>query len=261
MRIEGIHLLKNIVKQKYQQVQQDKQDRPLAEIITDLQPGRSRFKPALAAANWALIAECKLASPAKGQLCSRYSVVELAQIYQDNGATALSVHTDPHFCGQLSDIAAVQAVSQLPILRKDFIIDDYQIYESCAAGADCILLSAAILDDQSLRNYLAIASELGLDCLVEVHSKTELARVNQTPALLIGINNRDLTTFTTNIQTTLTLKPYCRQNALVISESGVKNASDARLLRSAGVQGILVGEGLVTAEMIDEQTRQLALKE
>jgi indole-3-glycerol phosphate synthase len=253
-------MLKKIVAEKYQEVAAAKQVRPLAEIISKIKPGNFSFYAALAATDWALIAECKLASPAKGRLCSRYSVPELAQIYEANGATALSVHSDYHFCGHLADLAKVRAVSALPMLRKDFIIDSYQIYESRAAGADCILLITAILDDKQLQEYLAIATELGLDCLVEVHSQAELERVNQTTAQLIGLNNRDLNTFTTNIQTTLTLRPYCREGRLIISESGVKDAHDAQLLKSAAVQGILVGEGLVTAERVGEKTQQLALK-
>lgn len=254
-------MLKKIVAQKYQEVAAAKRIRPLADLISAIQPGNFSFRTALAATDWALIAECKLASPAKGHLCSRYSVPELARIYELNGATALSVHSDQHFCGHLADLARVRVVTSLPILRKDFIIDRYQIYESRVAGADCILLIAAILDDEKLQEYLAIASELGLDCLVEVHSQAELERVNRTEAQIIGINNRDLTTFTTNIQTTLTLKPFCREGRLIISESGVTNAQDALLLKAAGVQGILVGEGLVTAEKIGEQTQQMALKE
>lgn len=253
-------MLKKIVTQKYQKVAAAKQTRPLAEIMSGIELGTFSFSTALAATEWALIAECKLASPAKGRLCSRYSVPELAQIYEANGATALSVHTDQHFCGHLADLAKVRTVSSLPILRKDFIIDSYQIYESRAAGADCILLIAAILDDKQLPEYLAIASELGLDCLVEVHSLAELERVNQTAAKLVGINNRDLTTFTTHIQTTLTLRPYCQEGQLIISESGVKNAQDALLLKACGVQGILVGEGLVTAASVSDQTQQMALK-
>jgi indole-3-glycerol phosphate synthase len=254
-------MLKKIVTQKYQEVAAAKQIRPLADIIREIQPGNFRFRTALAATDWALIAECKLASPAKGRLCSCHSVSELAQIYEINGATALSVHSDQHFLGQLADLGKVRAVSKLPILRKDFIIDRYQIYESRAAGADCILLIAAILTDEQLQEYLVIARELGLDCLVEVHSQAELERVNQREAQIIGINNRDLNTFTTNIQTTLTLKPFCREGRLIISESGVANAQDALLLKAAGVQGILVGEGLVTAEKIGEQTQQMALKQ
>ncbi len=253
-------MLKEIVAQKYPAVAAAKAARPLAEMLPVIQQGSFRFSKALRETDWALIAECKLASPAKGRLCSRYSVPELAQIYEKNGAAALSVHTDPHFCGQLADLAAVRAVSSLPILRKDFMIDSYQIYEARLAGADCILLIAAVLDDCQLREFLAIAHELGMDCLMEVHSQAELERVNQLDAQIIGINNRDLTTFTTDIQTTFKLKPFCREGRLMISESGVKTGQDALRLQAAGVQGILVGEGLVIAAGIAEMTQELSLQ-
>jgi len=261
IRVSEVNImLQQIITQKYQAVAAMKQQRPLSEFRDDIKLGDHSFSAALAATDWALIAECKLASPSKGQLCSDYLVIELAQIYELNGAAALSIHTDPHFCGKLADLAAVRSVSKLPMLRKDFIIDPYQIYESRAAGADCILLIAAILDNKRLQDYVAIATELGLDCLVEVHSQVELERINQTAVKLIGINNRDLNTFKTNIQTTLTLKPYCHEDQLIISESGIMTLEDVRLIQNAGVRGILVGEGLVTAASVSEQTQQMALK-
>lgn len=253
-------MLKHIVHEKHAQVQRDKEQQPLAELMAVIEQGTFAFSQALKETDWALIAECKLVSPAKGRLCTKYSVPELAQIYEQNGATALSVHTDPHFCGKLADIAVVRAVSSLPILRKDFIIDSYQIYEARAAGADCILLIAAVLDDDQLQSFIGIAHELGLDCLLEVHSQAELERVNQLDAGIIGMNNRDLNTFTTHIETTFKLRPYCREGRLMISESGVKTGHDAELLKNAGLTGILVGEGLVTAEDIAQQTQKFALK-
>jgi indole-3-glycerol phosphate synthase len=252
-------MLEKIVAAKRQEIIKTKEEYPLAAFLPQITQGNHVFIRAIAAAPWALIAECKLASPAKGKLCETYSVSELARIYETSGATALSVHTDQHFLGKLSDLAAVRAVSSLPILRKDFIIDPYQIYESRAQGADCILLIAAVLTDKELKNFLAVATELGLDALVEVHSKEELARVNQLPVQLVGINNRDLKTFQTHIKNTLKLFPDCEKERLVISESGVHTKADALLLQQAGVRGILVGEGLVTATDIARQTRSLAL--
>ena len=223
--------------------------------------GTFAFSHALAATDWALIAECKLASPSKGHLCRTHTVPELAQIFTTGGATALSVHTSTPFLGELEDIAAVRAVSPLPILRKDFIIDEYQVYEACAAGADAILLIAAILDDAGLNQYLSTARKLGMDCLVEVHSLSELERVKQTGASIVGINNRDLTTFSTDITNTFQLLPYCGPRWRVISESGIHNAADARRLQKVGVKGILVGESLVRAPDIAALTRALAKPE
>jgi len=187
-------------------------------------------------------------------------VPELARIFTDNGATGLSVHTSAPFQGKLTDITAVRAVSPLPILRKDFIIDEYQIYEARAAGADAILLIAAVLTDAELNQFLSIATRLGMDCLIEVHSLPELERVKDTSASLVGINNRDLTTFTTNITNTFSLLPHCEPHWRLISESGIRNRSDASQLKQAGVHGILVGESLVKAVDISAHCRDLALR-
>jgi len=252
-------MLKKITHKKCQTVADAKEKRPLADLLKAISPGNFEFSKAIKQSEWALIAECKLVSPAKGPLCTDYSVPELAQIYTDNGATALSVHTDVHFSGRLEDIAAVRAVTTLPILRKDFIIDGYQIYEARVAGADAVLLIANILSDDQLKEYLGIAHELGMDALVEVHTLEELDRVQQTPATLVGINNRNLETFITDVQNTFDLLPYCDKGRIIISESGVNHGAEAQHLQMAGVRGVLVGEGLVKATDIAEKTRELAM--
>ena len=251
-------MLKTITDKKRQEVEDAKEQHPLKRLLKNITPGTFAFSKAIKKTEWTLIAECKLSSPAKGQLCTDYSVPELAQIFTKNGAVALSVHTDVHFCGKIEDIAAVRAVTQLPILRKDFIIDAYQIYESRVAGADAILLIANILSDEQLKEYLAIAHGLGMDCLVEVHTLEELQRVQQTSAPLIGINNRNLQTFTTDIQNNFDLLPYCDKYRILISESGVSTGIEANQLQQAGVQGVLVGEGLVKASDIGKKVRELA---
>lgn len=229
---------------------------PLQALRID--PGNFAFSRSIIAAEWALIAECKLASPSKGMLCQTHTVPELAELFTLNGAAALSVHTSPFFSGRLEDIAAARKVSGLPILRKDFIVDEYQVYEARAAGADAILLIAAILDDASLGRFLAVAGELGMDCLVEVHTQSELERILDTEATLVGINNRDLTNFATDIGTTFRLFPHCDPGWQVISESGIQDASQAQRLKLAGIKGALIGEGLVRAPDIASQTRSLA---
>ena len=252
-------MLNKIVAVIREQVATLKQSQPLNPLA--IQPATFAFSRAMDDADWTLIAECKLASPAKGQLCDSRSVPELALLFTENGATALSVHTSAPFRGKLADIAAVRAVSPLPILRKDFIIDEYQIYEARVAGADAILLIAAILTDAELNQFLATASRLGMDCLVEVHSLPELERVKNTSACLVGINNRDLTTFTTNIANTFSLLPHCDPRWRLISESGIRCRSDASQLKQAGVHGILVGESLVKAADIAAHCRDLALRQ
>ena len=251
-------MLNQIVVAIREQVATLKQTRALDPA--SIAPANFALSRTLEAANWSLIAECKLASPAKGQLCESLSVPELAKIFTDNGASALSVHTSAPFKGKLSDIAAVRDVSPLPILRKDFIIDEYQLYESRAAGADAILLIAAILTDAELNQFLATANRLGMDCLVEVHSLAELDRVKGTSASLVGINNRDLTTFTTDIANTFSLLPHCEPHWRLISESGIRSRSDAMQLKQTGIDGILVGESLVKAVDIAAHCRDLALR-
>ena len=222
--------------------------------------GDFRLRRAIAEREWSLIAECKLASPAKGRLTTRHSVADLAKLYEQNGAAALSVHTDAHFLGRLEDIAAVKAVTSLPVLRKEFIVDEYQLYETALAGADGVLLIAAVLQAEELKRYQEIAEDLGLDCLVEVHGAAELPAALAAQAPLLGINNRDLTNFRTDVEHTFQLLPQCA-GQLVISESGIKNGETARRLRQAGVRGILVGEGLVVADDVAEMTREMALME
>lgn len=253
-------MLTRIVDVKRMEVARQKHQVPLTEVMATMQMGTFAFAKALAARQWSLIAECKLASPVKGAL-SGFTVSELAGIYEMNGAAALSVLTDSHFYGSLAHVREVRAVSRLPILRKDFIIDEYQIYQARAAGADAILLIAAILDDNQIIRFLAIAKELGLDCLVEVHSREELERVFRSEAPIIGINNRDLQTFQTDIQQTFALLPYCGTHRLIISESGINTRENVCSLKQAGVRGALVGEGLVTAADISRKVRELSLTE
>lgn len=224
-----------------------------------LPPAEFKLSKILQESPWSLIAECKLASPAKGRLCNSHTVPELAQVYSAHGAAALSVHTSAPFLGHITDIGAVRSVSALPLLRKDFIIDAHQIYEARAAGADAVLLIAAILTDAELMQYLQLCHRFGMDALVEVHSRQELARALATPAAIIGINNRDLTTFATSVETTFELLPHCGPGRLVISESGITGAGDALRLKAAGVKGILVGEALVLSSDIAGKTAELAL--
>jgi indole-3-glycerol phosphate synthase len=254
-------MLAKIVAQRIQAVEESKRRLPLNVMDQDIRLGRFALGEMLSRSDWALIAECKLASPAKGTLCDSHTVPELAKFYSDGGATALSVHTSPQFCGDLGDMARVRAVSQLPILRKDFIVDEYQIYEARWAGADAILLIAAILSDRQLDSFLKTAESLGLDCLVEVHSLEELMRVQRTQARLVGINNRNLKTFVTSLENTFALLPYCDGDRILISESGISTQGDAQRLKEAGLRGILVGEGLVRAPDITARTRELALRD
>lgn len=251
-------MLNKIIEYKRVEAEREKQLYPFTKLMGAVNKGNFALSQTLKATDWSLIAECKLASPVKGRLSS-LSVDQLAKVYSENGATALSVLTDRHFDGSLSHIEKVRNNSILPLLRKDFIVDEYQIYQARFVGADAILLIAAILSDKQLNSFLATAKELGLDCLTEVHSRDELERVQQTEAGIIGINNRDLTTFRTNIEQTFALLPFCDFKRVIVSESGITTRADALRLKRAGVSGVLVGEGLVTAADIAGKVRDLSL--
>jgi indole-3-glycerol phosphate synthase len=254
---EGRTMLAKILEHKHSEVAIAKAERPIGQLMELAEPGTFAFHTALTNTDWALIAECKLASPVKGALCIDHTVTDLARIYTENGAAALSVLTDVHFKGSLEHLAAVRKVSSLPLLRKDFIVDAYQIYEARCTGADAILLIAGALAAAQLQEYLDIAHSLKMNCLVEVHTREELEQVLETSAQIIGINNRDLKTFATSLETTFALLPYCGDR-IVISESGVSTGENALRLKQAGARGVLVGEGLVKAPDIAAKTRELS---
>jgi indole-3-glycerol phosphate synthase len=205
-----------------------------------------------------LIAEIKKASPSKGVLLANFDPARLAHIYAEHGAAAISVLTDRRFFqGESSHLRLAKQVSRLPALRKDFLIDEYQVWESAVMGADAVLLIVAALDAKQLSRYISLSSELGLDALVEAHDERELDAAVEAGAKLIGINNRDLRTFQTDIQTTLKLAPRVPEDVVLVSESGIHSAADVRKLREAGVHAVLVGEALVTSPDIPEKMREL----
>lgn len=201
----------------------------------------------LAAGSAAVIAEIKKASPSKGLLRDPFDVAEIARSYQDHGATCLSVLTDQQFFkGSDENLTLAHQACGLPILRKDFCFDAYQVYEARAIGADCILLIAAVLDDLSLAQLTSLATELGMDVLIEVHEREEMQRVTALSPALIGINNRDLKTFATDLYTTLELKAYAG-SALIVTESGIHSSDDVALMRGNDVHTFLVGEAFMRA--------------
>jgi len=208
-------------------------------------PAPRDFAAALRARRPAIIAEVKRASPSKGDILPDLDPAAVAREYAAGGAACISVLTDVHFKGSLLDLRAVRAAASLPVLRKDFMFDPYQVYESRAAGADCILLIVAMLPEAELSELHALAGLLGLAALVEVHDARELEAAGRIGAGLIGINNRDLHTFTTDIGVTERLLADYRGDALVVSESGIDSAADIRRLDAAGARAFLVGESLL----------------
>jgi indole-3-glycerol phosphate synthase len=197
----------------------------------------------------AVIAEVKKASPSKGVLRADFRPADIAASYERHGAAALSVLTDaPFFQGAPEYLAAARAATSLPALRKDFIVEAWQVFESRALGADAILLIAAVLDDAEMRDFEAIAHGLGMAVLVEVHDAGELDRALALRTPLVGINNRNLRTFEVSLETTLALLPRIAPRKLVVAESGILASADVRRLRGAGVNAFLVGEAFMRAE-------------
>jgi indole-3-glycerol phosphate synthase len=196
----------------------------------------------------AVIAECKKASPSKGLIREDYDPANIARSYEQGGASCLSVLTDQHyFQGSDDHLVAARSACALPVIRKDFIIDPYQVYEARGLGADCILLIVACLDDAALEELAKLASELGMDALIEVHDRTELERALRLRLRLIGINNRDLRRFVTDIDTTIGLLPDVPDDRIVVTESGIHTAADVEKLRGHGVNAFLVGEAFMRA--------------
>jgi indole-3-glycerol phosphate synthase len=208
-------------------------------------PRPRAFVAALRSRKPAIIAEVKRASPSKGDILPGLDPAAVARDYQEAGAAAISVLTDRHFKGSLADLSAVRAAVELPLLRKDFIFDPYQLYETRAAGADCVLLIAAMLPPDQLRGLAMLARELSLAALVEVHNREEFARAGELGAELIGINNRDLHTFRTDLATTIELLRSYGGAALIVSESGIERPEHIRQLYAGGARAFLIGESLL----------------
>jgi indole-3-glycerol phosphate synthase len=208
----------------------------------------SALRARVAAGRAAVIAEIKKASPSRGVLREDFEPAQIAASYERGGATCLSVLTDiDFFQGADAYLQQARAACALPVLRKDFIIDPYQVYEARVIGADCILLIVAALADAMLAELLQLAEHLQMDCLVEVHDATELERALQTPAPLIGINNRDLRSFETSLDVTLDMLGQIPDDRLVVTESGIHTADDVSLMRGRGVHTFLVGEAFMKA--------------
>ena len=193
----------------------------------------------------AIIAEIKRASPSKGDIQPGLDPAAVARAYAGAGAAAISVLTDVHFKGSLADLRAVRQAVEVPLLRKDFVFDPYQIYEARAEGADCILLILAMLEAAQAGELLAVATDLGLAALVEVHNLEELGQAERMDAALVGVNNRDLHTFVTDLAVTEALATAYRGPALLVSESGIEGPNDVRRLYRAGARAFLIGESLL----------------
>ncbi|MEX0715733.1 MAG: indole-3-glycerol phosphate synthase TrpC [Planctomycetaceae bacterium] len=230
----------------------------LAELVAAAPPPRD-FAAALASApGIGLIAEVKRASPSAGVMRAEFDPVAIATGYERHGAACLSVLTDEHFFGgHLDHLREVRRAVEIPVLRKDFVLDPYQILEARAAGADCVLLIAECLDDASLAWLYHSAAEIGMHALIEIHGPENLDRVLALRPRLLGINNRDLRTFETTLEHTLSLAERVPAETLLVSESGIRNRGDVASLERAGVRAILVGETLMRADDVGAKVREL----
>ncbi len=253
-------ILDEIRVHKLGEVEHAKRRRPIAEIrekIETASPVRN-FRAALRAPGISLIAEIKRASPARGRILPEGDALQLATTYEQAGARAISVLTDEkYFQGYLHDLENVRQYVDVPCLRKEFIVDEYQIYEARAANADAILLIVRILSNEQMREYLEIAERLGMSVLVETHDAEEIERAIAVGAHIIGINNRDLATFTVDVNTTLELKKLVPGGKVLVSESGIQTREQVKKLEAGGVDAVLIGEALVSSNDIGAKIRQL----
>lgn len=225
-------------------------------LNTDL--NKRDFKSAISGDNLSVICEVKKASPSKGLIRPDFHPVEIAREYESAGADAISCLTEEHyFQGSSEYLKSIAECVNIPILRKDFIIDEYQIYEARAIGASAILLIAAVLDEETLSRFYKLASSLSLDCLVEVHNESELEKALNIGADIIGINNRNLKTFNVDLNTTGRLATLIPKDKVIVSESGIKDNIDMKAVRSLGASAVLIGETLMRSNNISTTLKEL----
>jgi len=254
-------VLQRIAQHKREEVRLAKKMRPV-HSLEQPELDRRDFVAALQAnTSPAIIAEIKRASPSKGLIREDFDVADIATLYAQHDARCLSVLTDVEFFqGHADYLAQAKSHCKLPVLRKDFILDEYQIYESVSLEADCILLIVALLDDAQLKDFCQLAQELRLAVLVESHTQEELERAIQLPTPLMGINNRSLHTFNTDTQLSIKLKEFVPEDKMIITESGINTRADIELMQAHGINTFLIGESLMRAKDIGAALDQLMFK-
>ena len=245
-------ILNDIVKNTRQKLIQKKADAPLEQIksqLKDLKLPKGNFKENLLNKDQAIIAEIKKASPSAGIISEDFNPVKKAKEYKDFGASALSILTEEDFFqGSNQFLIEVKAITKLPIIRKDFMIDEYQFYEAKLIGADCILLIASVLSDEEITQFVNLAETLELDYIIEVHDENELRRVEHFEQAMIGVNNRNLKTFEVDLNNSINLKQLFKGDNLFIAESGIKNQDDIDRLKEHDIHAFLIGESLMKGD-------------
>ena len=245
-------ILNDIVENTRAKLETKKAELPLAEIISklnELNLPKGAFKESLLNKDQAIIAEIKKASPSAGIISEDFDPIKKAKEYEDFGASALSILTEEDFFqGSSQYLQDVKAITSLPILRKDFMIDEYQIYEAKLIGADCILLIASVLNDDEIQSFVDLAESLELDYLIEVHDLNELERVKNFSNAMIGVNNRNLKTFDVDLNNSINLKNAFNSNNLFVAESGIKSQDDIDTLKAHDIHVFLIGESLMKGD-------------
>lgn len=245
-------------KERVQRAQAVKSLEDLRRQALALPKGEHSFYKALGKTELSFICECKKASPSKGIIAQSFPYLEIAKRYQQAGADCISVLTEPKwFLGRDAYLQEIAQNVQLPCLRKDFIVDEYMLYEAKLLGAAAVLLICTLLNEEQLRKYLAICEQLGLDALVEAHDEQEVQLALRAGARIIGVNNRNLKDFTVDMENSMRLRALVPPEVLFVAESGVRNAEDVRHLKSIGVDAVLIGEALMRAPDIAGLLREL----
>ena len=256
-----MNVLEEIVAEKRKEIDLARRTRPvesLRERLSAAPPVRDFAAALHAGAGMRVIAEVKKASPSAGLIRADFDPVAIARTYAENGAACISVLTDgPFFQGSLDDLIAVRNTVSIPVLRKDFMLERYQVLEARIAGADCILLIAECLDDCTLRDLYFYASELGMESLIEIYDPENVDRVLKLRPILLGINNRNLRTMVTDLGHSLTLRPRVPADCVLVSESGIHTRADVERLEQAGIRAMLVGETLMRSPDIGAKLREL----
>ena len=256
-------ILDKIAESTRLRVEQEKKEKPLEEIKAEalaLKPKNFEFEKQIGKDGMSFICEVKKASPSKGVIAEDFPYVDIAKEYENAGASCISVLTEPEFFkGDKKYLKEISETVSIPCIRKDFVVDEYMIYDARIHGASCVLLICSLLDEGTIKNYIEICDQLGLSALVEAHDRDEVEKAIRAGARMIGVNNRDLKTFTVDITNSVRLRELVPENILFVAESGIKTRDDIRVLKKANVNGVLIGETFMRSDNKKEMLEELDL--